>query len=84
MFTISFVNLDLALRLVKLMTLKEHMLGESPHFTNHAGHETQIMWRKVMPKELQARSPTSPNFQNSSCCFHQFCGPVQRCAIEEN
>ena len=23
------------------MTLKEHMSGEAPNFTNHAGHETQ-------------------------------------------
>jgi hypothetical protein len=35
MFTISFVNLDHALRLVKLMTLKKHMSGEGPIFTNH-------------------------------------------------
>jgi hypothetical protein len=35
MFTISFVNLDHALRLVKLMTIKKHMSGEGPIFTNH-------------------------------------------------
>jgi hypothetical protein len=35
MFTISFVNLDHALRLVELMTLKKNMLGEGPIFTNH-------------------------------------------------
>jgi hypothetical protein len=39
MFTISFVNLDLALRLVKLITLKKHMSGEGMIFINHA--ETQ-------------------------------------------
>ena len=44
-------NFDLALRLVKLMTLKEHMSGEAPNFTNHAGHETQMM-RETVPKIL--------------------------------
>jgi hypothetical protein len=29
MFIISFVNLDHALRLVKLMTLKKHMSGKA-------------------------------------------------------
>jgi hypothetical protein len=35
MFIISFVNLDPDLRLVKLMTLKNHMSEEGPIFTNH-------------------------------------------------
>jgi hypothetical protein len=35
MFTISFVNFDHALLLVKLMTLKKYMLGEGPIFTNY-------------------------------------------------
>ena len=45
-------NLDLALRLVKLITLKEYMLGEAPNFTNHAGHETQMMRTETVPKIL--------------------------------
>ena len=71
MFTINFANLDLALRLVKLITLKEHMLGENVYFTNHARHETQMMWRGVVPKELQARLSTSPNFRtNAAVSIH--------------
>jgi hypothetical protein len=38
MFAIRLANLGLALRLVKLVTLKEHLSGENPSFTNHAGH----------------------------------------------
>ena len=34
------------------MTLKEHMSGEAPNFTNHAGHETQMMRRETVPKIL--------------------------------
>src|SRR6185312_321653 len=45
-------NLDLALRLVKLMTLKDHMSGGAPNFTNHAGQETQMMRRETEPKIL--------------------------------
>jgi hypothetical protein len=37
MFRISFGNLDHALRLVKIMTLKKHMSREGPIYTNHAG-----------------------------------------------
>ena len=50
MFT-NNCKFDLALCLVKLMTLKEHMSGEAPNFTNHAGHETQMM-RETVPKIL--------------------------------
>ena len=46
------MNFDLALHLVKLMTLKEHMSGEAPNFTNHAGQETQMMRRETVPKIL--------------------------------
>jgi hypothetical protein len=60
MFTISFVNLDHALRLIKLMTLKKHMSGEGPIFTNHV-YKARIIKREVMPKELQNKSSTSPN-----------------------
>jgi hypothetical protein len=51
MFTISFVNLDHALHLVKLMTLKKHMLGEGPIFTNHLD-KAQIIKKEVMPKRV--------------------------------
>ena len=34
------------------MTLKEHMSGEAPNFTNHAGYETQMMRREIVPKIL--------------------------------
>jgi hypothetical protein len=38
LFAIRFVNLGLALCSVKLVTLKEQIVGEIPSFTNHAGH----------------------------------------------
>jgi hypothetical protein len=60
MFTISFVNLDHALHLVKLMTFKNYLLGEGPIFTNHVDN-ARIIKREVMPKELQDKSSTSPN-----------------------
>jgi hypothetical protein len=60
MFTIIFVNLDHALRLVKLMTIKKHMLGEGLIFTNHGDKDRRIK-TEVMPKELQDKSSTSPN-----------------------
>jgi hypothetical protein len=37
-FFIWFVNLELALCSIKLVTLKEQIVGEIPCFTNHAGH----------------------------------------------
>jgi hypothetical protein len=58
MFTISFVNLDHALRLVKLMTLNKHVLGECPIFTNHVD-KARIIKREDMSKELQDKSSTS-------------------------
>jgi hypothetical protein len=38
LFAIWFVNIGLALCSVKLVTLKEQIVGEIPSFTNHAGH----------------------------------------------
>ena len=61
-------NLDLALCLVKLMTLKEHMSGEAPNFTNHARHETQMMRRETVPKILNTIINilcTSPEIYNA-------------------
>jgi hypothetical protein len=69
MFTISFVNLDHALRLVKLITLKKHMSGEGPILTNHVD-KARIIKREVMPKVLQDKSSTSLN--HGCCCLHQF------------
>jgi hypothetical protein len=60
MVTISFVNLDHALRLVNLMTLNKNISGEGPIFTNHVD-KARIMKREVMLKELQDKSSTSPN-----------------------
>jgi hypothetical protein len=60
MFTISFVNLEHDLRLVKLMTLKKHMSGERSIFTNHVD-KARIIKREVMPRELQDKPSTSPN-----------------------
>jgi hypothetical protein len=51
MFTISFVNLDHASRLVKLMTLKKYMLGEGLIFTNHVD-KARIIKREVLPKRV--------------------------------
>jgi hypothetical protein len=71
MFSISFVNLDHALRLVKLMTLKKHMLGEGPIFTNHVD-KARIIKREVIPKELQDKSSTSPNPAMDVAVFFNF------------
>jgi hypothetical protein len=60
MVTISFVNLDHALRLVNLMTLNKNISGEGPIFTNHVD-KARIMKREVMLKELQDKSSTFPN-----------------------
>jgi hypothetical protein len=46
MFTISFEIFDFALHLVKLVTLKEHMSGEGPNFTNHVGTQCLIDVRR--------------------------------------
>jgi hypothetical protein len=51
MFTISFVNHDHALCLVKLMTLKKHMSGEGLIFTNHVD-KARIIKKEVMPKRV--------------------------------
>jgi hypothetical protein len=79
MFTISFVNLDHALRLVKLMTLKKNMSGESPIFTNHVD-KAWIMKREVMLKELQDKSSTSPNPTMDAAVFInlRFCSQVYK------
>jgi hypothetical protein len=71
MFTISFVNLDHALRLVKLMTLKNHMSREGLIFTNHVD-KARIIEREVMPKELQNKSSTSPNPAMDAAVFFNF------------
>jgi hypothetical protein len=42
------------------MTLKRYMSGEDPIFTNHV-YKASITKRKVMLKELQDKSSTSPN-----------------------
>jgi hypothetical protein len=71
MFTISFVNLDHALRLIKLMTLKKHMSGEGLIFTNHVD-KALIIKREVMAKELQDKSSTSPNPAMDAAVFFNF------------
>jgi hypothetical protein len=71
MFTISFVNLDHALRLVKLMTLKNHMSREGLICTNHVD-KARIIEREVMPKELQNKSSTSPNPAMDAAVFFNF------------
>jgi hypothetical protein len=71
MFTISFVNLDHALRLVKLMTLNKQMLGEGPILTNHVV-KAIIIKREVMPKKLQDKSSTSPNPAMDAAVFFSF------------
>jgi hypothetical protein len=47
----KFCKSQHALRLVKLMTLKKHMSGEDPTFTNHVD-KARIMKREVMPKRV--------------------------------
>jgi hypothetical protein len=51
MFTIRFVNLDHALCLVKLITLKKNMSREGPIFTNHID-KARIIKKEVMPKSV--------------------------------
>jgi hypothetical protein len=70
MFTITFVNLDHALRLVKLMTINKHMSGECPIFTNHVD-KARIIKREVLPKELQEIVNLSKS-RDGCCCLHQF------------
>jgi hypothetical protein len=50
------------------MTLKKHMSGEGPIFTNHVD-KARIMKREVMPKELQDKSSTSPNLVMDAAVF---------------
>jgi hypothetical protein len=71
MYTISFRNLNHALHLVKLMTLKKNMSGEGPIFTNHVD-KARIVKREVMPKELQDKSSTSPNPAMDAAVFFKF------------
>jgi hypothetical protein len=42
------------------MTLKKHMSGEGPIFTNHVD-KTRIIKKEVMPRELQDKSSTYLN-----------------------
>jgi hypothetical protein len=53
------------------MTIKKHMLGEGPIFTNHVD-KARIMKREVMPKELQYKSSTSPNPAMDAVVFFNF------------
>ena len=78
------VNLDLALRLVKLMTLKEHISGEAPNFTNNAGHETQMMRRKTVPKILNTIINIFKVSRTNIAKPHQFCAQVQRFTMQES
>jgi hypothetical protein len=71
MFTISFVNLDHAFHLVKLIFLKKHMSGEGSIFTNHVD-KARIIKREVMPKELQDKSSNSPNPTMDAAVFFNF------------
>ena len=77
MFT-NIANLDLALCLVKLMTLKEHMSGEAPNFTNHAGQETQMMRRETVPKILNTIINIFKFQERTSLSLINFCAQVQR------
>ena len=76
-------NLDLALRLVKLMTLKEHMSGEAPNFTNNAGHETQMMRRETVPKIYEHHHQHQVS-RTDVAKPHKFCAQVQRFAMQES
>jgi ribosome-associated protein YbcJ (S4-like RNA binding protein) len=51
MITISFVNLDHVLRLVKINDLRQAHIREGSIFTNHID-EARKMKKEVMPKEL--------------------------------
>jgi hypothetical protein len=53
------------------MTLKKHMSGEGPIFTNHVD-KARIIQREVMPKELQDKSSTSPNPAMDAAVFFNF------------
>ena len=73
-----------SLRLVKLMTLKEHMSGEAPNFTNHAGHETQMMRRETVPKILNTIINIFKVSRTNVAKPHQFCAQVQRFTMQES
>ena len=64
------------------MTLKEHMLGEAPNFTNHAGHETQMMRREAVPKILNTQHLQVSRTDVAKP--HQFCAQVQRFTMQES
>jgi len=53
MLTINFANLDLALHLVKLMTLNEHFPGDCPNFANHVGTWDPNDVEKSCPKSCK-------------------------------
>jgi hypothetical protein len=53
------------------MTLKKHMSGEVPIFTNHVD-KARIIKREVTPKELQDKSSTSPNPAMDAAVFFNF------------
>ena len=72
------------MRLVKLTTLKEHMLGEAPNFTNHAGHETQMMRRETVPKILNTIINIFKVSRTDVAKPQQFYAQVQKFTMQES
>ena len=66
------------------MTLKEHMSGEAPNFTNHAGHETQMMRRETVPKNFEHHHQHLQVSRTDVAKPHQFCAQVQRFTMQES
>jgi hypothetical protein len=84
MFTISFANLNLALCSVKQVTLKEHMSGECPNFSNHAGTQgLNDVGRSYAQRVSSQIISTILKSRNERGCFPRFCTYFQRCANEK-
>ena len=66
------------------MTLKEHMSGEAPNFTNHAGHETQMMREENRAQNFEHHYQHLQVSRTDVAKPHQFCAQVQRFTMQES
>ena len=66
------------------MTLKEHMSGEAPNFTNHAGHETQNDEEENRAQNFEHHHQHLQVSRTDVAKPHQFCAQVQRFTMQES
>ena len=59
-------------------------VGRSPNFTNHAGHETQMMRRETVPKILNTIINIFKFSRTEVAKPHQFCAQVHRFTMQES